>query len=106
MLYFSYGWESDTTTIYESSVATSSFANVATTASTLAGQGYILTAITPSGNGDSYILVGTRVQGDTIARPFMTASAGAQATAMMQQGYAVISILVSSTGTVTYLGER
>jgi hypothetical protein len=106
VLYFSYGWQSDTTTLYESSVVTSTFAALPDNATTLAGQGYILTAITPSGNGDSYLLVGTRVQGDTIARPFMTASAGAQATAMMQQGYAVISILVDSTGTVTYLGER
>jgi hypothetical protein len=106
VLYFSYGWQSDTSTIYESSIATSSFAALPTTAATLAGQGYILTAITPSGNGDSYILVGTRVQGDTIARPFMTASAGAQATAMRQQGYAIVSILVNSSGTATYLGER
>jgi hypothetical protein len=104
--YFSYGWQSDTSTIYETSVATSPFATLPTAASTLATQGYILTAITPSGNGDSYILVGTRVQGDTVARPFMTAPSGAQATAMMQQGYAVVSVLVDSTGAATYLGER
>jgi hypothetical protein len=106
VLYFSYGWQSDTSTIYESNVVTSTFAALPANANTLAGQGYILTAITPSGNGDSYILVGTRVQGDTIARSFMTASAGAQATAMMQQGYAVVSILVNSSGIATYLGER
>jgi hypothetical protein len=106
VLYFSYGWQGDTQTIYETSVVSSPFATVATAAANLAKQGYILTAITPSSSADAYLLVGTRVQGDTIARPFMTASAGAQATAMMQQGYAVVSILVDPTGAATYLGER
>lgn len=108
VVYLSYGWSGDPSTIYEANVATAAFANVASTIASLAAQGYILTAMTPSGNGDSYILVGTRVQGDTAARPLMTATQGTPGpTPLMQQGYAMVAILLpDSTGLLTFIGER
>jgi hypothetical protein len=108
VVYLSYGWQGDPSTIYESSVATAAFANVSSTIATLAAQGYILTAMTLSGNGDNYILVGTRVQGDTMARPFMTATQGTPGpTPLMQQGYAMVAILFpDSNGLVDFIGER
>jgi hypothetical protein len=107
VVYISYGWQGDPSTIYETSVATAAFANVASTIASLAAQGYILTAMTPSGNGDSYILVGTRVQGDTVARPFMTATQGTLGwIPLIQQGYSMVAILAPSFGVLTFIGER
>jgi hypothetical protein len=107
VVYLSYGWQGDPSTIYETNVATAAFANVSSTIANLAAQGYILTAMTPSGSGDSYILVGTRVQGDTMARPFMTAAQGTPGPIpLMQQGYAMVAVLADSTGLLTFIGER
>lgn len=65
---FSYGWQSDTTTVYETEVTTVSPADVAYAATVLANAGYAITAF---GGNDTlgYVLVGTRVQGDTLPRP-------------------------------------
>jgi hypothetical protein len=107
VFYLSYGWQGDPSTIYGTSVATSAFANVTSTIANLASQGYILTAMTPSGSGDSYSLVGTRVQGDTMPRPFMSAAQGTPGlTPLMQQGYAIVAVLADSNGLVTFIGER
>ena len=107
VVYLSYGWQGDPSTIYETNIATSPFANVASTIAGLATQGYILTAMTPSGNGDSYILVGTRAQGDTAARPFMTATQGTPGPVpLIQQGYSMVAILAPSSGLLTFIGER
>jgi len=65
--YVSYGWQSDTSTVYESSVVTATVYTVSSVATNLAQQGYIITAI--GGNtSDGFILVGTRVQGETTPR--------------------------------------
>jgi hypothetical protein len=71
--YISYGWQTDTTTLYETKVVISSFTSVETDASNLAAEGYILTA-NGSGADNGFILVGTRVQGDTLPRPFASNS--------------------------------
>ncbi len=68
----SYGWTGDTTTVYETQ--TSLFppggdvsANVLSAATTLANEGYIISAF--GGNdADGFILIGTRVQGDSLPR--------------------------------------
>jgi hypothetical protein len=65
--YASYGWQGDTTTIYETSVATATSSTVGTSATEMAQQGYIITAL--GGNDtDGFLLVGTRVQGQTTPR--------------------------------------
>lgn len=106
VVYLSYGWQSDTSTMYEAQVATASSATLATVAANLASQGYILTAIGGSGSTDSYLVVGTRVQGDSVARPFVTAISGAQAATVWQPGYSPVAVVKDSSGNITWLGER
>ena len=69
----SYGWQGDTTTVYEALTTlvppvNNVVAAVTTAATTLASQGYFISAF----GGDDiqgYILVGMRVQGDSYPRP-------------------------------------
>jgi hypothetical protein len=105
--YLAYAWQADTATIYETLVAMTSTAQAPTAAASLAAQGYIITAIGQSDNLGNLYLVGTRVQGDTMARPFVAASGGSQ-TQLMQQGYAIVGVIFNSTQSdnYTYLGER
>ena len=64
----SYGWTGDTTTVYEIQTTVASPDNVASAASTLAGEGYVISAF--GGNDtEGYILIGTRVKGDSLPRP-------------------------------------
>lgn len=109
VVYLSYGWQSDTSTVYEAQVATASVETAATVAANLAAQGYIITAIGGSDLSDSFFLVGTRIRGDTMPRPFVIASeiSGTSAyTALMQPGYAMVGVLEDSQGNLTFLGER
>ena len=71
----SYGWQGDTTTTYDTQVQIAAPQNIAATGTNLAAAGYILTAF----GGDDvngYVLIGTRVHGDTMARGFQVVSAG------------------------------
>lgn len=65
----SYGWQGDATTIYDAEVLTATAQpGIESAVQTLAGQGYILTAF----GGDAtngFVLIGTKVHGDTLARP-------------------------------------
>jgi hypothetical protein len=64
----SYGWQGDTTTAYETQTVVAAPANVANQATILAGQGYFISAF--GGNDtNGYMLIGTRVQGDSLPRP-------------------------------------
>lgn len=86
-LFISYGWQEDTTTLYEARVATATLATIGSEASALAEQGYIITAFGGTSQ-DGYVLVGTRVQGDTMPRPlaWVTWPHGPS----MGRGYAVV----------------
>jgi hypothetical protein len=107
VLYFSYGWKEDTSAIYEVQIAAATAETMATVASGLAAEGYILTAIGGTDSTDSYLIVGTRVQGDTMPRPFAVVPQGAQILSVMQQGYAIVGIVEPPNGgTFTYLVER
>lgn len=66
--YISYGWKQDPSTVYETSVLTATKDTVASVATALAQAGYIITA-TGGNDLDGFILVGTRVKGDTTPRP-------------------------------------
>jgi len=64
----SYGWKGDTATRYDATSVIVAPTDVAATATNLGAQGYIITAF--GGNdANSYILVGTKVQGNTTPRP-------------------------------------
>jgi hypothetical protein len=63
----SYGWTGDTTTVYEATTTIVPSNDVCTAASTMANAGYIISAF--GGNdADGYMLIGMRVQGDTLPR--------------------------------------
>jgi hypothetical protein len=105
--YLAYGWSADPATVYEVQVTTASTSQAATAAAGLASAGYIITATGQADNAGNLYLVGTRVQGDTMARPFIAAPGGSQ-NQLMQQGYAIVGVIFDSTQTdpYTYLGER
>lgn len=107
--YFSYGWQADTATIYEAHVVTTSPSNAPSAAAELAAQGFIITATGQADGTGNVLLIGTRVQGDTMARPFVAAQGAQQIQAMMQQGYANVGVIVDYTNPAnpyTFLGER
>lgn len=107
--YLAYGWQADTTTLYDSTVLTASTPDAPTAAGTLASQGYIITAVGQAdGTGDLF-LVGTRVQGDTMPRPFQAVQGSSELHALQQQGYAVVGVVVNLSqpaAPYTWLGER
>ncbi len=74
----SYLWQGDTTTTYDVMVATATASNFWTQAQGLAQDGYIITAM--GGNPtDGIVLVGAKVKGDTLSRPFQySTTAGTQ----------------------------
>jgi hypothetical protein len=109
--FLSYGWQADTSTIYEAQVATVSPANAATAAANLASQGYVITAIGLADSAADIVLVGTRVQGDTMPRPFMSTAVANNPT-VFQQGYAMVGTInypsptVANTYATIILAER
>ena len=63
----SYGWEGDTTTVYETQTTIAQHGEVCSAAATLANEGYIISAF--GGNDtDGFMLIGMRVQGDSLPR--------------------------------------
>jgi len=92
-----------TTTVSPSST------NAPTAAANLAAQGFIITATGQADNIGNIIIVGTRVQGDSMPRPFVAAQGSAAIQTLMQQGYAIVGVIVdlsSASNPYTYLGER
>jgi hypothetical protein len=107
--YLSYGWQADTATLYETQVVTASPTDAPTAAADLAAQGFIITATGLADSSGNVVLVGTRVQGDTMARPFVAAQGSSAIQAMMRQGYANVGVIVdlsNPTNPYTFLGER
>ncbi len=107
--YLSYGWQADTATLYEAHVVTTSPSNAPSAAAALAAQGFIITATGVADNSGNILLVGTRVQGDTMARPFFAAQGSSAIQTMMQRGYANVGVVAdysNPTNPYTFLGER
>jgi len=106
--YISYGWSADPLTAYEAQVSTASLGDAQSAASALAAAGYIITAIGRADDSGDVMLVGTRVKGDTMARPFIEAQGTGEVQTMMLEGYATVGIIVNSgqSGSHSYLGER
>lgn len=66
----SYSWQSDPSTIYDVQAVPVSLDTVGAEAQQMSNKGYIVTAF--GGNSDSgYVLVGTKVQGDSMPRPII-----------------------------------
>ncbi len=108
VLYVSYGWQSDLVTVYEVQVASATFDTMVSQASALAQQGYIITAI----GGDTtngLLLVGTRVQGDTMPRPFKAVTTPSEDVnaLLWSQGYSLVATFDNGLGTaMTWIGEK
>src|SRR5262249_32946398 len=102
----SYGWQADTSTVYEAKTATATIDTVGTAMAGLASEGYIITAF--GGNPtDGFVIVGTRVKGDTTPRPFRVVPNGSQNTQLWDQGYAVVGLTFNANGNVTiWMGEK
>jgi hypothetical protein len=98
--FLSYGWASDKTTVYDTAVATASFDDVPSQAASLANAGYIITAF--GGNQtDGYVMVGTKVHGDTMPRPILTYPPATDASAAL--GYAMVGNAQSQENGVSVL---
>ena len=104
--YFSYAWQSDPSTIYEAQVMTATFATLGAAATSLGQMGYIITAF--GGNGtDGFVLVGTRVKGNTAARPVLMGTAGSpEQRQIFDQGYAVVGYIVQNGAPAMFIGEK
>lgn len=98
--YMSYGWRQDTTTKYETSVVSTTVDNAVQDAASLAAAGYIITAF-GGNNTDGFILIGTRVQGDTLPRPFSRSND-------FFNGYAIVAYLSNANNgnTTAMMGEK
>lgn len=77
VLVVSEGWQSDTTTLFEAKAVFATADSFISEAMNLAGEGYIVTAL-GADPADGVLLVGTRVQGDTIPRPISITGTQAQ----------------------------
>lgn len=88
--YVSYGWSLAPSALYEARVVLSTFDTVASDASSLAAEGYALTAF-GAGNqaANGLVLVGTRVQGSTAPRLLEVVQPSGNVP--LPQGYAIVA---------------
>jgi hypothetical protein len=118
IFYLSYSWQGDQGTSYETQTTITTIEGTGVAATALANAGYIITAIGGgdaignAANADSVIMVGTRVQGDTLPRPVQIVSEppSPPSFAILEQGYSVVGVVfhVDASGnlTRTWIGER
>ena len=86
----SYGWQGDTQTQYDTSVLHVTASDVGSAATSLAQEGFIITAF--GGNdGDGYLMVGTKVHGDSMPRPVMVISSASLVVSSNLAGYAPVA---------------
>ncbi len=98
--YASYTWSGAANTAYEATVLFPDYTNVEQQAAQLAAAGYILTA-TGTTTGDGFVLVGTRVQGDTLSRPFFTSSGNGVTTGTQTRGEFPVAKIFDQNGNTT-----
>ena len=107
-VYFvNYGWLTDQTTRYEVKVSTANLDTVGAEATNLGNAGYIITAL--GGNPTAgFLLVGTRVQGDSLARPVTVVKpgSGTDLEPLMKSGDAIVGLIMNPDFSNTYIGEQ
>lgn len=89
----SYSWTADPSTVYDVTSSIVQPADVAATATTLAAQGYIITAF--GGNdANGYVLIGTKVQGDALPRNLLVyTQSSASSSPNAVNGYAPVGFV-------------
>jgi hypothetical protein len=97
----SYTWDGAKGETYDVQTAIATLDNVAQQAANLAANGYILTAVGADGPGN-FVLVGSKVHGDTLARPFATASDN-QPYPNLGPGYIPVGAVFDGKSDVTFL---
>src|SRR5580700_4108937 len=106
LTYVSYGWQSDTSAVYEVDVEPATFDPFETAAANLASNGYILTAIGGEST-DGLLLVGTRVKGNTTPRPMRFYSyVNPSQLRLNTEGYAIVGLVNTPSGDTIWIGER
>lgn len=108
--YFSYGWNQDTSTIYDVAVRSSTLVDAPSVAVSLANDGYIVTASgsDPMDSSKGIFLVGTKVSGDTLAHPTSVFNAGSTSD-LESKGFSPVLCIETQGGnsnTLTIVGER
>lgn len=110
---FSYGWTGDPSTVYEAKVVFATIDTVPDLIQGLAAEGYIITATgsTEAADGSGVILIGTRIQGDTMARPVLVVDGlTGNLASISSQGYALVAVVQKYQNNVLvlrkYIGER
>ncbi len=105
--FLSYGWDGDATTVYEAQVANATLATVGGEATALSAAGYIITAIGSDGAG-GLVLVGTRVLGDSAARPLQVVTDNSNGgVPLVGQGYAIVGFVFDvAAGGKTWIGQQ
>lgn len=105
--YLSYSWDRDSTAGYDAKVAQAALSTAADSARALAAEGYIITAF--GGDPvDGFVLVGTRVHGDTAPRSLVLDDLVTTVLAGLPSGYAPVGYLTDGrgSGVWTLLLER
>ncbi|HXE09154.1 MAG TPA: hypothetical protein VN612_14730 [Acidobacteriaceae bacterium] len=110
---FSYGWAGDPSAVYESSVIFATLDTATADIQQMASQGYIITATgcTQAPDGSGVVLIGTRVQGDTMARPILVGDELAGTVdPLLANGYAIVAVVEKFQNNAlvlkNYIGER
>lgn len=100
--YLSYAWDHDTATDgYDTQVVETAQAGVPAAAEQLGSNGYVVTAV--GGNAvDGFVLVGTRVHGETRARTVSVDPAFSN----IVPGDAIVADLVDDSGNVTFIYQQ
>ena len=111
--FFSYGWTGDPSAVYDAKAVFANLDTATSLAEGLANDGYIITATgsTQAADGSGVILIGTRVQGDTMPRPVLIGDVFAGTIGLvLAQGYAVVAVVTKVQGDTlvlkNYIGER
>jgi hypothetical protein len=103
--YVSYGLIGDHN-VYEAQVLSATLATIPAQAATLAQSGYIVTAV----GGDpasGFFVVGTRLQGDIMPRPFkIVNSATEDPSVLFKGGYSIVASVTNADLSNTWVGEK
>jgi hypothetical protein len=106
--YIAYSWLADANPLYDTEAVTTAPNAAAAAAGGLAAEGYIITASGRADDSGNIVIVGTRVHGDSLPRPMITAQGSQAIKGLQEQGYAIVGVIedLSASNPYTFVGER